>query len=183
VGRVRLQRLNSLIGETVAELLVKKSKDPRLAMVTVTRAEVSPDLGKVRIFYSVMGDDQALAKAALALKGARGFVRASLYQALTLKRVPEVLFEHDRNLAYASRINTLIADLRRPGDGGWSEDGDDVSGDGDDGSGDGDDGNEDGEADVSEDGEPEAVEADGTGDGEPAGTGFGTGAAERIGRP
>ncbi|MDR2444147.1 MAG: 30S ribosome-binding factor RbfA [Deltaproteobacteria bacterium] len=111
MGRVRQERINSLIETTVAELLLKKCKDPRLSLVTITRAKVALDLKKVRVFYSVLGPAEERSKVQKALDGARGFVRRQLFEALAVKHIPEVVFEFDHNPEYASRINGLLADL------------------------------------------------------------------------
>jgi ribosome-binding factor A len=107
----RLDKLNSLISGTVSEILLKKSKDPRLVQVTVTRAVVSPDLKKARIFYSVFGDDEQKKGATLALNKAKSFVRALLGENLSLKHVPEINFEYDKNLEYAQHISEVLATL------------------------------------------------------------------------
>jgi ribosome-binding factor A len=109
VGKIRLERLNSLIAETVAELLLKKSKDPRLAPVTINRAEVAPNLQSARILYGVLGGDEERAAAEKALEKAKGFVRASLFEALSIKRIPQIRFELDRNAAHAARVSELLA--------------------------------------------------------------------------
>ncbi|MDR1658362.1 MAG: 30S ribosome-binding factor RbfA [Deltaproteobacteria bacterium] len=111
MSRIRQERLNSLIETMVAELLLRKCKDPRLSVVTVTKAKVSADLKKVRLFYSVLGTEEERTKARSALEGAKGFIRHRLFEILTVKYVPEVVFEFDQNPDYASRISELLADL------------------------------------------------------------------------
>jgi ribosome-binding factor A len=114
VGRIRIERLNSLIAETVAELFQRGSKDPRLAPVTVSRVEVSPDLRSARIVYGILGGDDEREAAAKALAKAAGFVRSKLYETLSLKRVPEIRFELDRNVAHAARVAEVLASLGPP---------------------------------------------------------------------
>ena len=112
MGRIRLERLNSLIAETVAELLQKRSKDPRLAPVTISRAEVAPNLQSAKILYGVLGGDKEREEAAKALEKARGFLRSALFEALTIKRVPELRFELDRNTAHAARVSEVLAIIK-----------------------------------------------------------------------
>ena len=54
----RVQRVQDLIREEVSRLLLFKIKDPRLGCVSVTSVEITGDLRKARIFYSIF-DDQA----------------------------------------------------------------------------------------------------------------------------
>jgi ribosome-binding factor A len=116
VGSIRLERLNSLIAETVAELLQRRSKDPRLAPVTISQAKVSPNLKSARVFYGVLGGDSEREQAAKALERAKGFIRASLFELLSLKRIPEIRFELDLNPAHAARVSELLSSLAKSPD-------------------------------------------------------------------
>ncbi len=104
----RLERVRELLKGAVAELLLVKSKDPRLKSVNITAAKVTPDLKKAIILYSVMGDEKERAKVQEALDKASGFVRASLGEHLQMKFSPQVKFEFDKNLAYAQHMNDLL---------------------------------------------------------------------------
>ena len=75
MSSARLSRINSLILSAVNELLLTKSKDPRLAGVTVTKAIVSGDLSNVRLFYSLLGGEERQAEAGKAFVKAAGFIR------------------------------------------------------------------------------------------------------------
>jgi ribosome-binding factor A len=111
MSRLRLEKLNRIICSQVSELLLMRSADPRLRKVTVTRAEVSADLSRVRICYGCWDDEPGRAAAALALERARGFVRSSLANRLKTRKVPAVFFEYDRNLDHADRINQVLSGL------------------------------------------------------------------------
>ena len=114
MGGVRMARLNSLITETVAEVIQRKSKDPRLSQVAITRAEVAPNLQSAKVFYGILdGGDDVRAAAAKALEKARGFVRSALYESLSMRRIPEIRFEPDRNVGHAARIGEVLASIMR----------------------------------------------------------------------
>ncbi|MDR3134888.1 MAG: 30S ribosome-binding factor RbfA [Deltaproteobacteria bacterium] len=108
MSQQRLERLNSLVCSKVNELLLTKSKDPRLEGVTVTKAIASGDLRTVRVFYSLIGDEERLAEADRAWKKAAGFVRSRLATILDQKHTPRLLFERDMNLAHAERVNEIL---------------------------------------------------------------------------
>jgi ribosome-binding factor A len=112
MGRIRVEKFNSLIVSTVSELLIMRSKDPRFQGLTITKASTSPDLRRVRIYYSVLGDEAHRNEVAVAMEKARGYVRRTLGSELSMKYVPEVVFEFDRNLLYAQRINQVLAELK-----------------------------------------------------------------------
>ncbi|MDL2259643.1 30S ribosome-binding factor RbfA [Deltaproteobacteria bacterium OttesenSCG-928-K17] len=107
----RLEKISELLRETIADLLLVKSKDPRLKSVNVTGVKVTADLKKAVVHYSVFGGEEDKAEAAKALAKASGFVRAVVGESLKLKYAPEIKFEFDRNLEYAQHMNELLGRL------------------------------------------------------------------------
>lgn len=107
----RLEKMNELLKETIAGLLLTKSKDPRLAAVNVTGVKVTADLKKAVVHYSVLGGEAEKQAVKAALDKARGFVRAAVGEGLCLKYAPEIKFEFDRNLEYAQHINEVLKSL------------------------------------------------------------------------
>ena len=102
--------------------VIRDLKDPRVGFATVMDVRTSPDLRHARVYVSVLGEESARRAAIEALEGARGFVRARVGEAVTLKYLPELEFELDRTLERAARIDELLGDLRRPsaeGDEEW----------------------------------------------------------------
>ena len=104
----RLEKMSGLLHETVAELLVRRSKDPRLSGISITSVKVAPDFKKAIVHYSIMGGDEAKAAAKVALEKAKGFVRSAVGETLGLKYTPVFVFEFDRNLEYAHHISDLF---------------------------------------------------------------------------
>ncbi|HEX67559.1 MAG TPA: ribosome-binding factor A, partial [bacterium] len=50
----RLPRVNSLLKEEIANILLKEIDFPKEVLVTVTRVECSPDLRQAKIYVSVI---------------------------------------------------------------------------------------------------------------------------------
>jgi ribosome-binding factor A len=109
----RLEKMNELLKETIAVLLLQKSKDPRLRRVNVTAVNVTADLKRAVILYSLLGGDEEKAEARKALDRAAGFVRAAVGETLKLKYTPEIKFEFDRNLEYAQHMTEILNSLNR----------------------------------------------------------------------
>src|SRR4028119_917627 len=76
VDVARARKLAVRIREVVAQTLELQVKDPRLGMVTITDAKVTPDLREATLYYTVYGDDQARADSAAALESAKGVLRS-----------------------------------------------------------------------------------------------------------
>jgi ribosome-binding factor A len=107
----RTARVADAIRSTVAELLLKEIKDPRIGMITVTAVRVSPDLRHARVFFSVLGDADQRRRSLAGLESATGFLRSRLGRELQLRVVPEIVFEFDPSLAEAERVSQLLRDV------------------------------------------------------------------------
>jgi ribosome-binding factor A len=112
MGR-RPARLGEAIREEVAQLVGFELKDPRIGLVTVTRVEVTPDLGHARVHVSVLGDERERKKTLDALRNSAGFVRRELSQRLGIRQVPEVDFRYDKGLEATERVAALLDEDRR----------------------------------------------------------------------
>lgn len=107
----RTVQVGGLIQKEISELLLRKIKDPRLEMVTITAVEVSPDLKLARIFFSRFGDVAEVQRGLEGLQSAAGFLKRELGQRLRLRHVPELEFRHDTSFEYGDRIESLLKDL------------------------------------------------------------------------
>lgn len=93
----RSDRLSDQIKIEVSEILKEEVKDPRLRGLTVLRVEVSKDIKKAFIYFSSLNsfNDVKIEEILEGLEKARGFIRFSLGKRLSIKRIPEILFERD----------------------------------------------------------------------------------------
>ncbi|MBI4543235.1 MAG: 30S ribosome-binding factor RbfA [Gemmatimonadetes bacterium] len=112
----RPQRVAEAVREVVASFLQKEARDPRIGFVTVTGVRATPDLRRAVVSFVAHGDADAQAAALAGLGRAAGAVRRELGRRLRLRTVPEVVFELDRGLEHAARIQGLLAALRHDGD-------------------------------------------------------------------
>jgi ribosome-binding factor A len=116
----RPDRVAAAIKEEVARVLSRDVRDPRVtgAFVTVTGCEVSRDLRTAKVFVSILGDDDAKASARDGLTDLAPQLRGPIGRALRLRAAPEILFRIDESVAYAARIESLLAQIKTPsGDG------------------------------------------------------------------
>ena len=108
----RARRLAKRIVAIVATEFQHQVKDPRLAMVTVTAATVTPDLREATVFYTVYGDEGEVAGTAAALASATGVLRSAVGQQTGIKFTPTLVFKLDTVPENAYRINELLAAAR-----------------------------------------------------------------------
>jgi ribosome-binding factor A len=100
------------VREIVAEFIERQVKDPRLGMVTVTDARLTPDLHEATVFYTVLGDDAAREDTARALESAKGVIRSAVGRGTGLKHTPSLTFIHDALPDDARHIEELLERAR-----------------------------------------------------------------------
>ena len=100
------RRLNEQAREVVASLLLSEVSDPRVSLVTVTGAEVSPDRSVLLVFVSTEPDryDEVLA----GLESAKGRIRSLTGQALGWRVTPELRFYIDKSVDSGQAIDEAL---------------------------------------------------------------------------
>jgi ribosome-binding factor A len=112
VTSARVRKIADRIQVTVAEMLERRIKDPRLGFVTVTDVRVSGDTQHATVFYTVFGDQPQLADSAAALESAKGLIRSEVGRQLGMRHVPSLEFIHDALPETARHIDDLLAQAR-----------------------------------------------------------------------
>lgn len=112
----RVDRVNQLLLEELARLLRREVNDPRVARVTLTGVESTPDLRHATVYVRTLGDETLVEEAIEGLRSAEGFLRGTLGKELHIRRIPELTFEADRTLERARRIEHLLDEIMPEGD-------------------------------------------------------------------
>lgn len=107
----RSNRVAESIHKEVSSLLLKGLKDPRIGFVTITAVDVTPDLHLARIYYSVMGDEEARKNTQKGLNSSVPYIRRELGRRLRMRYTPDILFQYDSSLEYGNRIESLIREI------------------------------------------------------------------------
>ena len=107
----RTRRVADMIRNEIGLLLLRKVKDPRLTNVSIVGAEVTKDLRRALVFYSVLGDEDKARQAAEGLERARGFIRSHLARELGLRVTPELVFKRDLSLVHQEEMEMLLKEL------------------------------------------------------------------------
>ena len=64
----RANRVSEELRKIISQILLEKVSDPRMGFITITHIDVTDDLRYARVFYSVLGDEDAKVATAEALK-------------------------------------------------------------------------------------------------------------------
>ena len=109
----RLERVSEELRGEIARVLREEVADPRVALVTVLRVDVSPDLRNALVFWSRIErkDGPPIEAIEAGLASAAGFVRRRLAQELPLKRMPALTFRYDPAIEAGDRTLALIREL------------------------------------------------------------------------
>jgi ribosome-binding factor A len=108
----RLRRMSVRIREVAAQAVERHVKDPRLGMVTITDARLTPDFREATVFWTVWGDDTVRADSAAALEASKGMIRTAIGRATGLKHTPSVTFVLDAVPENAKHIEDVLAKAR-----------------------------------------------------------------------
>jgi ribosome-binding factor A len=108
----RARKLAVRIREVVADTLELQVKDPRLGMVTITDARVTPDLREATVFYTVYGDDGEREASAQAIESAKGVLRSAVGKATQIKFTPTLTFVADALPDTARHLEEALAAAR-----------------------------------------------------------------------
>jgi len=108
----RPQRVAEQVRQVVTAFLQEEARDPRIGFVTVTGVDITRDLQRAVISFTVHGDETARAQTLEGLEHAAVAVRRRIGEALRLRVVPEVVFRPDLGRQHAQHIEELLSKLR-----------------------------------------------------------------------
>ena len=115
MAKYRRGRINDAVAQELA-IAIGEVREPKVInnFVSITRAEVAPDLKYASVYFSCMGDsDEAL----LGLKKCTGMLRHHLAVTLNLRITPELNFIKDGSIEHGARIAKLLDQINK-GEGG-----------------------------------------------------------------
>jgi len=112
VDVARARKLAVRIREVVAQTLETQVKDPRLGLVTITDAKLTPDLREATLYYTVYGDATARTESAAALESAKGVLRSTVGKQTGVRYTPSLAFIADVVPETAGRIESLLERAR-----------------------------------------------------------------------
>ncbi len=104
----RLARVAEAVREVASETILFELRDPRVKLVTVTRAEVSGDLQHAKVYVSVMGTEKEQQLTLHGLRHAAGFIQSKLARRLQTRFTPTLNFVLDKGVKNSIEMTRLI---------------------------------------------------------------------------
>lgn len=110
MGKYRRGRINDAVAEELA-IAIGNVREPKVVnnFVSITRAEVAPDLKYATVYYSVIGDAK---EAGEGLKKCTGIFRHHLATSLNLRITPELHFVRDGSIEHGAKIARLLEEIK-----------------------------------------------------------------------
>ena len=111
----RIERINHLLRQEIADLLTRTVKDQTLttSLISILDVETSSDLRSAKVYFSVYGEEEEIQAARDRLNRAAGFLHHNLKERLDLRHTPQLEFVLDRSLARADRILRLMRTIEQ----------------------------------------------------------------------
>jgi ribosome-binding factor A len=110
----RSQRLNILLREEIADIIMKRVKDPRFGFVTVTEVSLSPDLKIAHVYISVFKREEQEVALEI-LNSAKGVIRSEVAKRVRSKYIPQLEFRIDESIDRGFEIDKLLRDVKEKG--------------------------------------------------------------------
>lgn len=106
------KHLDKLLKRTLSQIIHRRTKDPRIGFVTITRISLSNDLRNAKVYVSILGDQNEQEKCLKGLHSATNFIKSKLASELKKSRfIPTISFHLDRDLEKAHQIMIKIGKL------------------------------------------------------------------------
>ncbi len=110
----RTQRLNRAIQQEISRILEKDINDPRLSgLISITGVLISEDLRHVRVYVSILGDEEARTQALKGFAAASGFIKKEVATNLRMRHAPDFAFEYDDSIERGTEVLQIMEDLAR----------------------------------------------------------------------
>ena len=114
MANYRRGRINDAVAQELA-IAIGNVREPKVVdnFVSITRAEVAPDLKYATIYFSCIGSFE---EAGEGLKKCTGMLRHHLATTLNLRITPELHFVKDGSMEHGARIAKLLDEVMPKGE-------------------------------------------------------------------
>jgi len=111
MSKYRRGRINDAVAEELA-IAIGEVREPMVLnnFISITRAEVAPDLKYATVYFSVIGDWD---EAERGLKKCTGMLRHHLATTLNLRVTPDLRFVKDGSIEHGATIAKRLEEIKR----------------------------------------------------------------------
>lgn len=111
----RIDKLNSEFKRSIAELLTKKVKDPRITEIfTVLEVACDRELDSAKVYISVFSTNAAKAAQTFsAICESEPFIRHEISRNMHIRKVPAFHFVLDTSMSYGQKIEEILNEINK----------------------------------------------------------------------
>jgi ribosome-binding factor A len=107
----RTRRLEALLKERIATIIVEKLSDPRIGFTTITRVELSRDKKQARVYYTALGEPEQVRTTRRGLAAAAPHIQEALAPHFQARNLPELRFVYDDSVRREADMLSLLDEL------------------------------------------------------------------------
>jgi len=107
----RTERVEALMKERIATIVLERLSDPRLGFVTITGVKLSGDKRLAKVTYTVLGTPAQRRTTERALRDAATHVQQVLAPSMRMRNLPELRFVYDESIEKESKMLDLLGEL------------------------------------------------------------------------
>lgn len=105
----RVDRLNSLLKEVIAEVVMRDVHNPKVStLVTIKKVDITKDLHHAKVYISLVGSESEKRQTLKALQSAAGFISTQAAKKVVMRYFPQLTFHLDDTLEDELRIHNLL---------------------------------------------------------------------------
>lgn len=107
----RIERVEALMKERIATIVLERLSDPRLGFVTITGVKLSGDRRLAKVSFTVLGTPAQRRTTERALHDAASHVQQVLAPSMRLRVLPTLRFVYDESIEKESKMLGLLEEL------------------------------------------------------------------------
>lgn len=107
----RIEKIESLMRQTLAEMIEREFVPPAGALVSLTKVSARGNLQEAKVYISAI-PDRELEKVMAALEKNVWDFQQELNKKLKMRPVPKIIFVADRQPAQAQEVETILEKLK-----------------------------------------------------------------------
>lgn len=106
----RISRVNELLQREISDQMRRYYRSEAVS-ITISDVATTADLRNARVFYSVLGDEKAIAAAKEFFRKKGGDIHQRVSREITLKYFPRFEYRYDPSMVRGSEILNLLDEL------------------------------------------------------------------------
>lgn len=115
---LRLDRYSSVLRKEISDIIFRRMGDQSLGLVSITDIEITKDVSRAIVHFSVLGTDKEKQEVAKKLNGASKFIKGEIGRVIRNVTIPNFQFVLDQSLERGVKLSMRIDEIIREDAGG-----------------------------------------------------------------